>query len=232
MRTIDELVEAARQTLLEREVKIEVLEGGTERGLTVKRNREVLDSIGIKMSLLSDIEPSLDTDFLGRKISMPIMPAPLSGLVRSVDSNCFRRIIDESWEAGVLPWIGHPIQDDVADFDREFVWIIKPLKNTKRVYDDIEKAENSKAIAVGMDIDSAAGIKVGGTILSYGGLRFGARRSLPTLHRQQNYPSSLKVCLAKRTITPSLTSALPSSSQITVGGCLIQPYPPLSSCHI
>ncbi|AIG97684.1 alpha-hydroxy acid oxidase [Archaeoglobus fulgidus] len=198
MKTIDELVESARQILQERDVNIEVLEGGTERGLTVRRNREILDSIGIKMNLLSDFEPSLETEFLGRKISMPVMPAPLSGLVKSVDANCFKRIIREAWEAGVVPWIGHPIQDDVSEFEKEFVWIIKPLRNTKRVYDDVEKAESSKAMAIGMDIDSAAGIKVGGTILSYGGTKVWSKKELADLASTTKLPFIVKGVLSER----------------------------------
>lgn len=198
MKTIEELIEKARKILVEKGVKIEVLEGGTERGLTVLRNREVLDSIGIKMSLLSDIEPSTETEFLGRRISMPVMPAPLSGLVKSVDVNCFRRIIDESWQVGVIPWVGYPVQDDVTAFDKEFVWIIKPLEDRRKIYEEIDRAEKSKAIAVGIDIDSSAGIKIGGTVLNYGGMKNLTKKELSDIASTTRLPFIAKGVLSER----------------------------------
>lgn len=198
MKTIDELIEKAREVLVAKGVKLEILEGGTETGLTIKRNREVLDSIGIKMSLLSDVGPSVESEFLGRNITMPVMPAPLSGLIKSVDPNCFRRIIDESWRAGVIPWIGYPVQDDISEFEKEFVWIIKPLEDRKRIYNEIEKAENSKAIAIGIDIDSSAGIKVGGTVLSYGGTKNLNRKELADIASTTKLPFVIKGVLSEK----------------------------------
>jgi isopentenyl diphosphate isomerase/L-lactate dehydrogenase-like FMN-dependent dehydrogenase len=197
MKTIDEFIDEAKKKLVEKGVNLKVLEGGTERGLSVTRNRDVLDSIGIKMSLLEEVEPVLDTEFLGVKMSLPIMPAPLSGLVKSVDSNCFVRIIEESWSVNVVPWIGYPIQDDPKSFGKPFVWIIKPLADIKLIESEFEKAEEVGAIGVGIDIDSAAGIKIGGSVLKYGGTKNLTIRELSDLASITKLPFIVKGVLSE-----------------------------------
>ncbi|AGK60656.1 L-lactate dehydrogenase (FMN-dependent)-related alpha-hydroxy acid dehydrogenase [Archaeoglobus sulfaticallidus PM70-1] len=198
MRSVDEIIGEAREILSRKGVNLSILEGGTERGLTILRNREVLDSIGIKMRVIGDIEPSLSSKFLGRKISMPVMPAPLSGLVKSVDARCFHRIIKESWDAGVVPWIGYPIQDDVESFEQPFVWIIKPMKDRDKIYQEIERAEKSKALAVGIDIDSAAGIKVGKSVIAYGGMKALSKKELEDIASTTKLPFIVKGVLSEK----------------------------------
>ncbi|ADC65436.1 FMN-dependent alpha-hydroxy acid dehydrogenase [Ferroglobus placidus DSM 10642] len=199
MKSVDEIISEAKKVLRRRKINLDVLEGGTERGLTVKRNREFLDSIGIRMNAINDVESvELETVFLGRKISLPVMPAPLSGLVKAVDERCFERIINESWEAGVVPWIGYPIQDEVEKFEKPFVWIIKPLENRKKIYEEIERAEKTKALAVGVDIDSAAGVKVKHNVLSYGGTKPLSRRELEDLASTTKLPFVVKGVLSEK----------------------------------
>lgn len=197
VKTVDEFIEEAKSKLVERGINLRILEGGTERGLSIIRNRRILDSIGLRIRAIHEVEPSLETDFLGRRISMPVMPAPLSGLVKSVDSNCFNRIIEESWASGVIPWIGYPIQDEIVSFEKEFVWIIKPLEDRKKIESEFEKAERSKAIGIGIDIDSAAGVKVGGSILSYGGTKSLSKREIVDLASTTKLPFVAKGVLSE-----------------------------------
>jgi len=224
MRSVDEIIGKAREILSRKGVNLSILEGGTERGLTILRNREVLDSIGIKMRIIGDIEPNLSSRFLGRKISMPVMPAPLSGLVKSVDERCFHRIIKESWDAGVVPWIGYPIQDDVESFEQPFVWIIKPMKDRGKISQEIERAEKSNALAVGIDIDSAAGIKVGKSVIAYGGMKVLSKKELEDIASTTKLPFIVKGGSARRIITMHQASATLSSSLTMVVGLLIQRF--------
>jgi isopentenyl diphosphate isomerase/L-lactate dehydrogenase-like FMN-dependent dehydrogenase len=137
--------------------------------VTLRRNREALERIGLKMNVIhEEFEPDVCVEFLGRRLRSPVMPAPLSGLVKSASKKCFRTIVSNSHEFGVIPWIGYPIQDRIEDF-RDFIWIIKPLKEREKIIEEIERVEKI-AFAVGIDIDSAAGIKIDYSILAYGGL--------------------------------------------------------------
>jgi len=33
----------------------------------------------------------------------------------------------------MIQWIGYPIQDEIVSFEKEFVWIIKPLEDRKKL---------------------------------------------------------------------------------------------------
>ncbi|MDI9646789.1 MAG: alpha-hydroxy acid oxidase [Archaeoglobales archaeon] len=199
MKTIDEFISEAKIALEKKGVNLKVLEGGTERGVSTLRNRQILDLIAIKMHLVSDceFEATTETTFLGKKIALPVMPAPLSGLVKAVDENCFRRIVEESWMMGVVPWLGYPIQQDVREFEKEFVWIIKPLSDRKKILNEIEKAERSKALAIGVDIDSSAGVKIGGSILDYGGTKNFTKKELKDLVSTTKLPFIAKGVLSE-----------------------------------
>ncbi len=199
MKSVDELIAEAKKILKRKKMNLDVLEGGTERGLTIERNRRYLDSIGIRMNVISDVEEvDLKTEFLGNRISFPVMPAPLSGLVKAVDERCFERIIEESWQVGVVPWIGYPIQEEIEKFEKPFVWIIKPLENRKKIYEEIERAEKAKVLAVGIDVDSAAGVKVKYNILSYGGTKPLSRRELEDLASTTKLPFVVKGVLSEK----------------------------------
>jgi|Deesub1362A_J573_1020465.scaffolds.fasta_scaffold00106_97 isopentenyl diphosphate isomerase/L-lactate dehydrogenase-like FMN-dependent dehydrogenase len=198
MLDIEELRAKALEILEKRGVKSQILEHGTETQLTIKRNREAFDKIGLKMNVIHEYyEPETRTEFLGRKISSPVMPAPLSGLVKSVSRDCFKHIVENSHKFGVIPWIGYPIPDKIEDFN-DFIWIIKPLKNRKKIYDEIERAEKCGAFAVGIDIDSAAGIKVGYHVLSYGGLSPLSQREISDIVSTTKLPFIAKGILSEK----------------------------------
>jgi glycolate oxidase len=76
---LHEIVAAARQAL-DRNMWDYVV-GGAETETTVKRNRLALDRIGFRPRVLRDVS-TIDTagDFLGRKIRLPLIVAPVGGL--------------------------------------------------------------------------------------------------------------------------------------------------------
>ncbi len=56
--------------------------GGSETETTRRRNRRALDRLAIRQDVLVDVrEIDLTTTFLGRPLSMPVMVAPMGGLV-------------------------------------------------------------------------------------------------------------------------------------------------------
>jgi len=194
---IEKIREKALHELERKGIKVSILECGTETEITLKRNREALEKIGIKMHVIhEDFEPDTSTEFLGRKLTSPVMPAPLSGVVKSVSRKCYRTIVDNSHEFGVLPWLGYPIQDNIEDF-RDFIWIIKPLKDRKKIYEEIERAEKF-AFAVGIDVDSAAGVKVKYNILSYGGLSPLSQKEIQDIASTTKLPFVLKGILSEK----------------------------------
>ncbi|HEX6413103.1 MAG TPA: alpha-hydroxy-acid oxidizing protein, partial [Burkholderiales bacterium] len=82
--TLQEIVAAARANLAPGPWSY--LMGGAETETTVKRNRHALDSIGFRPRVLRDVS-HLDSSatFLGRKVRLPILLAPIGGLESIVE---------------------------------------------------------------------------------------------------------------------------------------------------
>lgn len=182
LKGVEEYREKALEILEGRGVKTHILEGGTENQLTLARNESVLERIGLKMRVIhEDFSPDISCEFLGRKISSPIMPAPLSGLVKTASKDFFKVVVENSKRMGVIPWIGYPIPDKVEDLGGDFIWIIKPLSDRKKIEEEIERAEKCGAFAVGIDIDSASSVKICYQTLSYSGLSPLSKKELEDL---------------------------------------------------
>ncbi len=164
---LEEIKNRAYSFFKEKGIDVELIDSVAGRGWAIERTEIILKTIGIKTRVIvEDFQPRLSIKFLGKEISSPIMPAPLSGIIKAIDKNCFLKIVNESKEAGVFPWIGYPLQkSDVASLS-DFIWIIKPLKDRKRIYDEIEIAEE-KCFAVGLDLDAFGYEKIGWKIYPY-----------------------------------------------------------------
>jgi glycolate oxidase len=82
--TLQEIVAAARSNL--QPGPWSYLIGGAETETTVKRNRHALDSIAFRPRVLRDVS-KVDTSstFLGRKVRLPLMLAPIGGLESIVE---------------------------------------------------------------------------------------------------------------------------------------------------
>jgi glycolate oxidase len=77
--TLQELVASARRNLAPGPWAY--LVGATETETTMRRNRQALDSIAFRPRVLNDVS-SVDAtaDFLGRKVRLPVMLAPVGGM--------------------------------------------------------------------------------------------------------------------------------------------------------
>ncbi len=86
--TMHELVKKARQNLNHN--AWDYIAGGSESETTLRRNRHALDSVAFRPRVLRDIgNIDLSTEFLGGKLRLPVVLAPVGGL-------------DQFWEGGAL----------------------------------------------------------------------------------------------------------------------------------
>src|SRR5262245_24991105 len=82
--TLQEFVSAAKRNLPPGPWNY--LVGGAETETTVRRNRLALDSIGFRPRVLNDVSKvDASSTFLGRKVRLPVMLAPIGGLESIVD---------------------------------------------------------------------------------------------------------------------------------------------------
>jgi hypothetical protein len=135
---------------------------GSLTGASYRRNRNALDVLRLRTRLLHGInDVDTSTTILGARISTPILVAPIAGVsldyIAAVKSCC---------DIDTLCLIGYAqpkklIQSFSSAATQRVGWIVKPLQNLDEVKSCYAVAEEAGCLAVGMDIDSGAGLQSG-----------------------------------------------------------------------
>ena len=197
---VEELNKFALDAFKEKNIAAKSLEGGTETGITVRNNRTALDKIKIRTALIHSIKPETSTNILGKQLKTPVMNAPLSGLISRVDKNAHKKIAIAAGKIGTFAFIGDPIAEKldeiVASTTAPVIKIIKPYKETSKIIKSIKEAENAGCFAVGIDIDSAAGVKIEYSMIEYGALAPKSEEDLAELRSSTNLPFVIKGVLS------------------------------------
>ncbi len=143
---------------------------GIGQGLTYLNNLKALSKYRLKKRLITQHEePVIETTFLGKKISVPVLGAPMSGLsyVSNITEEDFAfNILEGCKVAGTIGFTGntsrdyeviHPAIIALKKVNGDGVNIFKP-QSQDALLDLIRQSEKEKAIAVGIDIDGAGSV--------------------------------------------------------------------------
>lgn len=142
--------------------------GGLGTASSFHANMKALAGCSFNMRLLHDVvEPDTSVEFLGKKLALPVLAAPIGGVSFNMggkieESDYITAIIDGCRAKETLGCTG----DGVPDFIHESglaaikgaggagIPFIKPWED-EELYAKLEKAEKSGTDIVGMDIDAA-----------------------------------------------------------------------------
>ncbi len=142
--------------------------GGIGTGASFRRNIEALQQYKITTRLIHDIrEPDTTTSFLGRKLSFPIMAAPITGAVTNMggaidELEYNRAVVKGCLDAGTISFVGDGASPEkykiglqaLAENGGGGIPIFKPRAVNADIIKRIEAAEEAGALAVGVDIDA------------------------------------------------------------------------------
>ncbi len=142
---------------------------GRGQGITYRNNLRSLAAYTLKTRLISSHrEPDLGITFLGEKLSMPIIGAPMSGLslVSGITEETFATaILDGCRFSGTIGctgnspgnWPVHPAILALRNSQGKGIAVFKPRSQEiiKRLF---SQAEAAGAVAVGVDIDGAGSV--------------------------------------------------------------------------
>jgi 4-hydroxymandelate oxidase len=142
--------------------------GGVGSGASFSNNIAALDKIHIKPSLIGpDFQPDSTFSFFGRRLSMPIMAASLSGNTSFggdaviTEAEFCRSVVTGCKQAGTMGWRGDSFNyslenpwgiDAIAEAGGWGVQIIKP-RDQATIVSFFKKAEAARCVAVGVDVD-------------------------------------------------------------------------------
>ncbi len=143
---------------------------GIGQGLGYLANFKALSKYGLKKRLITGHhDPVIETSFLGKKISMPVLGAPMSGLsyVSNITEEDFAyNILEGCKVAGTVGCTGntsrdyemiHPAIIALKRVNGHGVNIFKP-QSQEVLIELIEQSEKEKALAAGIDIDGAGSV--------------------------------------------------------------------------
>ncbi len=142
--------------------------GGTGTGASFKRNSEALQQYKVTTRLIHDIrEPDTGTSYLGHKLSLPVLAAPITGAVTNmggaVDELDYNRaVVSGCLRAGSLALVGDGATPDkykiglraLSENRGLGIPIFKPRSDNREIIKRVKAAEEAGAIAAGMDIDA------------------------------------------------------------------------------
>ncbi|EOD00933.1 alpha-hydroxy-acid oxidizing protein [Caldisalinibacter kiritimatiensis] len=142
--------------------------GGAGTGTSFKNNIEALKRVKLKLRTIHDAkQPNISVDFLGEKLDMPIISAPITGSSFNMggaltEEEYVDAVIKGSLSAGTVGMTGDTADlsmyitglEGIKKVNGKGVPFIKPREN-KKIIENIRKAEEINALGVGVDIDGA-----------------------------------------------------------------------------
>jgi isopentenyl diphosphate isomerase/L-lactate dehydrogenase-like FMN-dependent dehydrogenase len=150
-------------------------QGGAESGSAFHRSVDKFSDIGFRMRAINEaFSPDTSTTLLGQALAFPLGVAPMSAAIASVCDNAFVQMAEGSRRASVLASCGFPTAPGVlpgmVSTGAPTFRVIKPLRDIEKLVAEIQSAEKAGAIAIGLDVDSVAGLKPTGDEPHYGDL--------------------------------------------------------------
>lgn len=142
--------------------------GGKGTGEAFTENVEALSSYKLNMRVIHDAKnPDTSTEIFGRKMSIPVFAAPVSGTTLNMggkysEEEYISWVIGGCLDSEIYPMVGDTAVDSflitnleqLKKFNGDGIAIIKPWENSN-VIKKIKLAEEAGAFAIGMDIDAA-----------------------------------------------------------------------------
>ncbi len=142
--------------------------GGAGNGDSFRRNADALKQFKVITTLIhDDITPDTTAEIFGNKISFPVMAAPITGSVTNMNGAIEEldyniAVVKGCRNSGTIAFVGDGATADKYKIGLEAIemengWgipIFKPRKDNNEIIMRIKAAEQSKALAVGIDIDA------------------------------------------------------------------------------
>jgi isopentenyl diphosphate isomerase/L-lactate dehydrogenase-like FMN-dependent dehydrogenase len=141
--------------------------GGKGSGSSFIENRKSLEKVKINMRVIHNVSnPDISIELFGKKIDAPIFAAPITGTTLNMGGQISEReyiepVVKGCIESGVYAMVGDTAVDAfllenlsvLKEYSGQGIVFIKPWENDD-IINKIKLAEESNAIAVGVDIDA------------------------------------------------------------------------------
>ena len=142
--------------------------GGIGTGSAFMNNLKALAAFRLNMKTLHDVTaPDTGIDLFGRRFDLPVLAAPIGGVSfnmggKITEDEYIRSVLGGCADKGILGCVGDGVPGfiheagyaAIRDLNGQGIPFIKPWEDTE-LFDKMQKAEETGAAVMGMDIDAA-----------------------------------------------------------------------------
>jgi 4-hydroxymandelate oxidase len=164
MLTYRDIMEKGEKRIGELGLYDEVI-AGVETEFNIRYNRRVFERYVFEQAAINAESSDTGIEVFGKVFETPVMTAAIASPIPRITEKGVIKVAEGLKRAGSMLWLGWPMQRNLEEIVKIGVpvgQIIKPKKNRKEIYEDLEFAESSSVTAVGIDVDSGARTKYGG----------------------------------------------------------------------
>ncbi|RNC29132.1 MAG: 4-hydroxymandelate oxidase [Candidatus Dichloromethanomonas elyunquensis] len=143
---------------------------GSETGIVQKITRDYLDVLMFETRIIDSVKAATEVKLFGQTFDTPVMTGALSSL-SGICSDPMVKIARGVLAAGAVMFVGIGEEAELREITAtgvKAVKIVKPYKDNERIFEKISQAEACGAFAVGMDITSSFGVKIGESVVRPG----------------------------------------------------------------
>jgi isopentenyl diphosphate isomerase/L-lactate dehydrogenase-like FMN-dependent dehydrogenase len=127
---------------------------------SAQTNQRLLDSIFMKPSWLSPVEPDINLDLFGIKMKVPAFCSAV-GKPPYLSDGEMMDLVCGMGNAGSIMMLGiggSQLLQSAIDTGTPVIKIVKPYRDTELIYKKIQDAESRGCIAIGIDVDYSYGM--------------------------------------------------------------------------
>jgi isopentenyl diphosphate isomerase/L-lactate dehydrogenase-like FMN-dependent dehydrogenase len=135
-----------------------------ETGFIREKNRRTIDCYTFRQRCIDAQEASTNLNVLGVDLSTPVVMSSMTMPIPAISENALMQLASGLKAAGSLMWTGTPIPKNLKEIAETGVPLaanIKPLKDRKKMHEELDEILDGGVTWVGIEIDSGQGTKVG-----------------------------------------------------------------------
>lgn len=140
---------------------------GAETGAVMKINRDYIESLMIETRIIDAVEATTEFKLFGETFATPVMTGALSSL-GGICTEPMIKIAEGALAAGAVMWVGIGEEEELRNIIKtgvKAIKVVKPYRDNKLIFEKIAQAEKDGAFAIGMDITSSFGAKIGDSVV-------------------------------------------------------------------
>jgi isopentenyl diphosphate isomerase/L-lactate dehydrogenase-like FMN-dependent dehydrogenase len=158
---LGEIYQKGETALRERDIGMFL--DGVESEFVIHNNQAVLDRYTFRQQCIDGTDPDTRCNVLGVSLSTPVIMSAMTMPIPAIVEDGLMEVAQGLKQAGSLIWTGTPIPqnlDEIAATGVPVAANVKPFADRDKMFESIDKIQESGVQWIGIEVDSGQGTKV------------------------------------------------------------------------